>query len=628
MNDTAATRQRFLLVFLLFLHTVNTYLDRVCISAAKSSMQDDISGLNDQMMGYAFGIFAVGYALFQVPSGWFSDRVGPRRALTIVVIVWSIFTALTGAVATAIGLLIVRFLFGVGEAGAYPGATRALYSWLPARERGLGQGIFHSGARIGAAVALVVMPIIIGLIGWRLTFVLNAVIGVAWAAVWWFWYRDTPREHKLANAQEVELIETGIQEEACPNSNVPYIQVVTSTNVLLAMFQYAASNMTFFISITWLRPYIEDRWGSQTANLAAVPLLVGAVALWVSGFLVTAMHRRGMPVLSRRIPAIVGYTMGAVGLLLCTFTAQSSSVWPLIVCFSIAMFGVEMTLSPSWAFCMDIGGSRSGAVSGAMNMVGNLGAAFSAVAFPYFVSQVTIPFFAESTGTAASFFVFGAAMNLMAANGVVVHESVKKVGDHFSGCSATATALLLGVDRVRDQCVGLHQVRIVLGIDIMEQLRGVTVGAGYFSHFHHDAWGRIDDVQIVANCELDSQKRAEVCSEYGIERGYADFVQMLDRERPDFVDIITRPESHLALTLAAVERGVAVICQKPLAPSYSEACKLVEAAEAANVPLMVHDNFRFQPWYRQIKKFSRERRAWRPYSSDFDSVADGRWMAI
>ena len=190
MNDSLATRQRYLLVLLLFLHTVNTYMDRVCISAAKPAMQADVSGLTDQMMGYVFGIFAVGYALFQVPSGWFSDRVGPRRALTIVVVIWSIFTALTGAVHTAISLLFVRFLFGVGEAGAYPGATRALYSWLPARERGIGQGIFHSGARVGAAASLVVMPAIIDSIGWRWTFVANAMIGIVWAVIWWGWYRN------------------------------------------------------------------------------------------------------------------------------------------------------------------------------------------------------------------------------------------------------------------------------------------------------------------------------------------------------------------------------------------------------------------------------------------------------
>jgi ACS family glucarate transporter-like MFS transporter len=414
MNDSIATRQRYWLVFLLFLHTVNTYMDRVAISAAKGPMQDDISGLDDQMMGYVFGIFAVGYALFQIPAGWFSDRAGPRLALTIVVIVWSVFTALTGAVFTAISLLVVRFLFGVGEAGAYPGATRALYSWLPAKERGFGQGIFHSGARIGAAASLVMMPWLIDLIGWRMTFVANAVVGLVWGFVWWRWYRNEPSEHAKVNEAEVELIRRGIEEAEPTGPQVPYIQVVTSANVLLAMFQYAASNITFFISITWLQPYIRSTWGDQYAYLASVPLLCGAVALWVSGYAVTYLYRIGFPVLSRRLPAMIGYSLGAFGLILCTRAAQSDSVWLFIACFSLATFGVEMTLSPSWAFCMDIGGSRSGAVSAAMNMVGNLGAALSAVAFPFFVANVTIPVIAETTGTANSFFVFAATMNALA----------------------------------------------------------------------------------------------------------------------------------------------------------------------------------------------------------------------
>jgi MFS transporter, ACS family, glucarate transporter len=413
--DTRASRQRFVLVLLLFLHTVNTYLDRVCISAAKGPMQNDIDGLTDQMMGYAFGIFALGYALFQIPAGWYSDRAGPRTALTVVVIIWSIFTALTGAVYTAVSLLVVRFLFGVGEAGAYPGATRALYNWLPANERGIGQGIFHSGARVGAALSLVIMPAVISWIGWRWTFVANGVAGLVWAAVWWFWYRNSPGEHRRTNQAEAELIATGIAAQKSTHDSLPFIQIVTSANLLLAMFQYASSNITFFISITWLRPYIEDRWGTAAANLSAIPLLVGAVALWTSGALVTGMHRHGMPVMSRRIPAMIGYSLGAFGLLLCTQTTGSESVWPLIICFSIALFGVEMTLSSSWAFCMDIGGSRSGTVSGAMNMVGNLGAALSAVAFPYFVANVTIPYIATETGTANSFFFFAAGMNVSAA---------------------------------------------------------------------------------------------------------------------------------------------------------------------------------------------------------------------
>jgi ACS family glucarate transporter-like MFS transporter len=258
------------------------------------------------------------------------------------------------------------------------------------------------------------MPAVIGLIGWRWTFVANGLVGIVWAVVWWMWFRDRPEQHPWTNAAEAELIDVGIREQEVTNSAIPYVQIVTSLNVLLAMFQYSASNITFFISITWLRPYIEARWGSSAANLSAVPLLVGAVALWISGYVVTHLYGRGLHVVSRRLPAMIGYALGALGLLLCTQTTGADSVWPLIICFSIALFGVEMTLSPSWAFCMDIGGDRSGAVSGAMNMVGNLGAALSAVLFPYFMANVTLPVLAPETGTANSFFVFAAVMNIAA----------------------------------------------------------------------------------------------------------------------------------------------------------------------------------------------------------------------
>ncbi|HBE71562.1 MAG TPA: MFS transporter, partial [Planctomycetaceae bacterium] len=252
-------------------------------------------------------------------------------------------------------------------------------------------------------------------IGWRMTFVANGLVGLVWGVVWWFWYRNDPADHQRVSAEEVALIRKGIgEEQVASQEDIPYVQVVTSRNVLLAMLQYAASNITFFISITWLQPYVTETWGSDFSYVAAFPLLAGALALWLSGAMVTQLHKMGYPVLSRRLPAMIGYTLGAIGMLLCTQTVSSESVWPFIACFTLATFGVEMTLSPSWAFCMDIGGSRSGAVSAAMNMVGNLGAALSAVLFPYFIKSVTIPYVAETPGTPAGFFVFAAAMNLIA----------------------------------------------------------------------------------------------------------------------------------------------------------------------------------------------------------------------
>lgn len=134
------------------------------------------------------------------------------------------------------------------------------------------------------------------------------------------------------------------------------------------------------------------------------------------------------------------------------------------------------------------------------------------------------------------------------------------------------------------------------------KLKGVAIGAGYFSQFHFDAWSRLENVEFAAICDMEPLKSQSAAAEYSVPRSYSDFGEMLEVEKPDFVDIITRPDSHLPLTQQAVEAGVAVICQKPLAPSYAEAQQLVDVAAKAKVPLMVHENFRFQPWYREIKR--------------------------
>jgi len=404
---------RYWLIGLLFLHTINTYMDRACISSASIAMQKELH-IDDQMMGYIFGIFAIGYALFQIPFGWFADVLGPRRVLAWVVSLWSVFTMLTGAAYSALSLLVIRFLFGVGEAGAFPGATRALYSWVPAKERGIAQGLFHSGARVGAAISLFLMPFLIGLVGWRLTFVVNAIIGIAWVTIWLRWFRNEPKDHPWVNAAELSYIRAGLPEESASSAKVPFAVIVTSGNMLLAMFQYIASNVTFFWSFTWLQPYMIKQWGPGAGLYAPIPLIFGMFAHWTSGAVVTLLYGKGYHVGSRRIPAVTGFVMGALGLML---TTQAGGAGPLafVLCFSIAVFGVELTLSPSWSFCMDIGGESSGAVSGAMNMLGNLGSAFSAIIFPYFVAHVTLPYFAERTGTAYSFFVFAAVINVLAA---------------------------------------------------------------------------------------------------------------------------------------------------------------------------------------------------------------------
>ncbi len=406
------TNKRYLLITLLFFHTVHTYMDRICISAASDSIKSDL-GINDQMMGYIFGIFALGYAIFQIPSGWLADHFGPKKALTWVVLAWSSFTSMTGAAWNATSLLVIRFLFGIGEAGAFPGATRAFYNWVPARERGLANGIFHSGARMGAAVSLFFLPLLIKWVGWRATFFINGAIGIIWVTIWLLWFKDYPRQHKKVNEAEADYIESGIREEKTGQSKASLAGILTSSTMLMVMFQYIASNITFFISFTWLLPYLVSQWGSHAGIYAPIPLVFGMFAQWTAGGLTTWIYGKGYPVLSRKLPAIAGFSLAVIGLLAITRVPELSAL-SFVMLFSVAVFGVEMTVSPSWSLCMDIGGEKSGTVSATMNMVGNIGSAFSAIIFPFFIARVTIPYFAGTTGTANSFFVFAAAMNLLA----------------------------------------------------------------------------------------------------------------------------------------------------------------------------------------------------------------------
>ncbi|NLX12589.1 MAG: MFS transporter [Phycisphaerales bacterium] len=379
-------------------------MDRACIASAVDAIKRDLS-VSGEMMGLILGIFAVGYALFQVPSGWFADRLGPRWALTVVVSVWSVFTVLTGAARTALQLLVLRFFFGVGEAGAFPGAAQAFFRWLPVKERGLAYGINFSGGRVGAAFSLFLMPWLISQIGWRWTFVANGLVGVVWATLWLLWFRDNPRDNRRVNQAELEYIEQGRVADFAAATKTSFAEVFTSLNMFLTMLQYFASNVTFFISLTWLPSYLQNQWPQDPRAVywSSLPLICAASANWVAGAMVTKLYQYGYHVGSRRVTAIVGFSLGVIGLLLAT---QTDNLYMFIIFFSLATFGVDMTLSPSWSFCNDIGGGNSGAVSGSMNMAGNIGAALSAILFPVFQDS--------QTGNANAFFFIAAALNLVA----------------------------------------------------------------------------------------------------------------------------------------------------------------------------------------------------------------------
>ncbi len=396
----AASRVRWLVLWVLFLLSFLTIVDRVCISAAKGDIAAELK-ISDQTFGVVFGAFALGYAVLMVPSGWAADRLGPRRFLAIIVAAWSVFTLATGLVSAVPLLIVIRLLFGAAEAGAYPTAARAIYTWMPARERGLALGLLNAGSRMGAAVGLSLMSASITAIGWRTSFLTLGVLGVVWAAWWFFWYRDDPARKSSVSLRELDLITSGREVSSKPAVDRPLL----SGQSTLVVIQYFCSNFTFFLCFSWLLPYVRQHFQlpAQTAALyASIPLYCGAVATWMSGMAVDALYRSKRRQWSRRAPAMAGYALAAICLLA---ASQCTSAGSFILCFSLTTFGVDFTLSPSWSSSSDLGGRRTGTLSGAMNMAGSAGSFASSIAFPWLLDR---------TGSVGTYFGVAAAFDVAA----------------------------------------------------------------------------------------------------------------------------------------------------------------------------------------------------------------------
>jgi len=405
LNKKPIIPSRYFMVAGTFLLSMLVYVDRIGISVAKEPMTAALQ-LSDKQFGWVLSMFALGYALFQTPLGILSDRFGPRKALAAVVSLWSLFTALTGAVTNFITLFFIRFFFGVGEAGAYPGISKAVYHWIPIRERGIVNGINFSGGRFGAAFALPLVAIVIDSLGWRNTFFILGFLGIIWALAWYYLFRDNPEEHPRVSAYEKEEISVSrakLGEETKSTFSVQ--SLLESRNMWLAMGQYFASNFTFFFCLTWLFPHVKEQFmlnNLEAGLYSSLPLVAGAFGNMFSGWLVDTIYKRGSFRWSRVIPATIGFGLASIGLMASLY---SDEILTSIFFLSMAIFGADMTISPSWTLCNDIGKLHSGAVSGTMNMAGNIGSFVTALAFPYLRVW---------TGSVSLFFILGAVLNLLA----------------------------------------------------------------------------------------------------------------------------------------------------------------------------------------------------------------------
>jgi ACS family glucarate transporter-like MFS transporter len=379
----ASSRRRWEVVCAVVIVSFLTILARAGISGAKVEMAHDL-GISDLAFGVVFGAFALGYAVFMLPCGLLADRWGPRKSLTLSVFFWSLFTLCTGLVSGITLLIGVRFLFGLAEAGVYPQATRALHNWTLPRERGLALGFLNMGSRLGAAFGLLAAPMCVAWLGWRHSFVWLGIVGVVWAAIWFWWFRDKPENP--SNRRRCEILSA--QDEntrAAANSHIPWRAFLSSRNFYLITYQYFASQFTFFICLSWLLPFLKAHYGITTGRAgvyASIPLYCGAVAMWGGGTAVDKIYKAGKWKLSRGLPAMLGFGLAAATLLPAPF--MPSPGW-FIACFALTTFGLDLTVSPSWTVCCDVGGSYSGTLSAAMNTMGALGSLASSLLFPVLI---------------------------------------------------------------------------------------------------------------------------------------------------------------------------------------------------------------------------------------------------
>jgi len=391
------TRARYYVLVLSFLVGLVMFLDRACMGAATPMIMREF-GLDKIAMGWSVSAFNWTYALFQIPGGWLADRFGSRIVLSAAIAWWSIFTAGTGLAFNASSLAVMRGLFGLGEAAAWPAASRSLHRWLPSRQRAFGQGFQHSGARLGASFAPTLVVFLIALSGWRGVFYILGAAGILVALWWYFYYRDFPQEHRGVNQAELSLMDNALRPHVTRPS-VPWGRILRSSDLLYLSLMYFCYGWVFWMYLQWLPTYLVEvrHFAELKMGLAAsLPLLAGTAMNVAGGWLSDRLARAwGDLRRGRTLVAAAGFTVAGLAILPGVL-ANNAPVG--LACLTLALAGLELTVPIAWALCLDLAGDFSGSVTGVMNTLGNLGGALSAVMVGYLATHYgwTVPFIVSS----------------------------------------------------------------------------------------------------------------------------------------------------------------------------------------------------------------------------------------
>jgi ACS family glucarate transporter-like MFS transporter len=362
---------------LIFSLAAITYMDRLLISAAAPAISREF-GLSTSRMGYIFSAFALGYALFEIPAGWWGDRIGARRALTRIVLCWSAFTALTGATAGFVSLLIVRFVFGAGEAGAFPNIARTVANWFPSREQGRAMSASFLGLATGSSLTAPLVLWLLSRQNWRTVFFEFGAMGLLWIVAWLLLYQDHP---SATTAESERINRRGLSRDS---------------NLWCICGMYFAYGYGLYFYVTWLPTYLlKGRGFSSTyaGFFSALPWISAAAGYVVGGWLTDRIARESNLRAARCGLGAFGYAASAAILVAVALTRDRMIAAALLAC---AAFFQMMVASPAWAVCLDVGHRRAGLVTGCMNTAGNIGGALAPLLMGYIVQYLgswDYPFF-------------------------------------------------------------------------------------------------------------------------------------------------------------------------------------------------------------------------------------------
>jgi sugar phosphate permease len=414
------TNVRWLVLTLMCLMYLITYIDRACISVVAPAISREF-GFTKVQMGVIFSAFAWAYALGQIPGGWLGDYYGPRKVLSILVSFWSAMTMVTAQAFSFASFVVIRFIFGLGEAGAFPTSTRAVQHWYPKSERGTVNGAMHSCATFAVSI---VPPLVVAIMqawGWRSAFYIFGVVGVLWTIVYCLLYRNRPEQHGGVNEDELAHIRgraadntiNAVRQEP-KKPVVPWGIILHSPNTWFLSVGYGTYNYSMYFFVYWLPSYLVEHHHVSIKSmgfLASVPLFAGAIGGLTGGALTDFVYKKtGDLKRARRVVSVIALLGSAVFLVPSAVLAKPVAV---IWCMSASVFFMTLLLGPAWAVAMDIGKEYSGSVSGVMNMVGNGTGAISPIVFGFLAQRgMWVAPFVIATGVlVAGAFIWGLLVN-------------------------------------------------------------------------------------------------------------------------------------------------------------------------------------------------------------------------